>query len=45
MMELILTLRMITLLAACTDPLRQQQLEHQQEECLAQGGSPKECRP
>jgi hypothetical protein len=37
-------------LASCAaphrfDPLRQQQLEHQQEECIARGGNPKECRP
>jgi hypothetical protein len=37
-------------LASCAAPhrfdsLRQQQLEHQQEECIARGGNPKECRP
>lgn len=38
------------LLTACAqphrfDPLRQQQLQQQQEACLARGGTPKECRP
>src|SRR5215813_14130481 len=47
---LILTLIAVVLLASCAnphrfDPLRQQQLEHQQEECLAKGGNPRECRP
>jgi len=37
-------------LAACAaphrfDPLKQQQLEHQQEECLAKGENPRDCRP
>jgi hypothetical protein len=27
------------------DPLRQQQLQHQQDECLAKGGNPRNCRP
>jgi len=27
------------------DPLRQQQLQQQQDECLRRGGTPKECRP
>jgi hypothetical protein len=38
------------LLASCAnphrfDPLRQQQLQHQQDECLAKGGNPRDCRP
>jgi hypothetical protein len=47
----ILALVMIALLAAmCSqphrfDPPRQQELQRQQEQCLARGGSPKECRP
>jgi len=50
MIILILTLIAVVLLASCAnphrfDPLRQQQLEHQQEECLAKGGNPRECRP
>jgi hypothetical protein len=27
------------------DPLRQQQLQQQQQECLNRGGNPKDCRP
>jgi len=27
------------------DPLRQQQLQQQQDECLRRGGSPEKCRP
>jgi hypothetical protein len=27
------------------DPLRQQQLQQQQEECLRRGGNPQQCRP
>jgi len=40
----------VFLLTACAqphrfDPLRQQQLQQQQDACLARGASPKECRP
>jgi len=37
------------LLSACSYPLRfdpnRQDLQWKQEQCLAKGGSPKECRP
>jgi hypothetical protein len=43
-------LMLAIVLAGCAqphrfDPLRQQQLQQQQDECLRRGGSPKECRP
>ena len=27
------------------DPLRQQQLQQQQDECIRKGGTPQQCRP
>jgi hypothetical protein len=27
------------------DPLRQQQLQQQQDECIRRGGNPEQCRP
>jgi len=40
----------MVILASCAqphrfDPLRQQQLQQQQEDCLRKGGSPQQCRP
>jgi hypothetical protein len=41
---------LLALLLSCAqphrfDPLRQQQLQQQQEECLRRGGNPEQCRP
>jgi hypothetical protein len=41
---------MILVLTSCAnphrfDPLRQQQLQQQQDDCIRRGGNPKDCRP
>ena len=45
---LVLTLAMLTL-HGCSHPIRfdphRGDLERQQEQCLARGGNPQECRP
>jgi len=44
-----IALILMLLLAACSHPLRldpqREQLQRKQDECLARGGNPQECRP
>jgi hypothetical protein len=44
-----IALMLTLLLPACSHPLRldpnRQELQRKQDECLARGGNPQECRP